>query len=1041
MVIFTRKTFLIFVAALTAVSTANANLILTLNGSDTSDFPLIIWNVGDLLVAVAGSTQIEPNDVSVSAVGGVLEPVPDANHQYYFEFYAQSNEATISLVTNVDMVIDGNSIPAGTTIYELSLFYNRQYNILAAAGIGLEDLLPPDQGAGAQESGMMEELLSPAETPTLAVTESTVAEEKSTSYKFVSVTPYSEQKQQEKLKSLKYCPPAEFPETKGELLRAEKDINGEIMPGGCYGSGMLLDGNVVTVDSDITSNTVWTSDNTYHVLADINVQALLVIEPGTTIYFSYDNYAAMFINNGGTLISCGTPDNPVIYTSDSEYPDYDDYYCPIYIEETASSLTKVTYSYIEWAYAGVVVLDRRLEANIENNYFVNCVFGIVEYGLDHTDISNNLFYGSGYGAIEVNMTSLSGEASSDSQIYIQNNTCDYSPQWDGISVYGVPNLDDAGFVLLRNNLVSNNGRYGLVLANGYMYASVLNTGYYGNAYNKNGDFGEENPVIATQWPYEDGAGVMPWFYLKQDCPFIDAGYEYIEQTHLIGKTTDTDSPPDCNKTDIGFHYPNWHFSNAGNVTDLNGDLIVNFKDFAILANSWQTTYHVNDLATMAGEWLQSEPNIEINIYGDSNQGYVDVGISGFTSNTQRVFLLADGKYVGEIFGFANSDTLGMDISESGGQEQQLKAISINNNGQVTCSNITDAAFSCPLNYCLLPSSYEPNKPCYFAAFNPAAGNVSVNVYADGGNLVWSQTYSGNSIFGSIPAEITRQYEIDYVSFGGASIIKGTEPALHLWGTPSDLAALIILPEPVWGKFRLSNMGLTEAVQDAFKQAGVKYKKLGSWSATFKNIKQLAENRPIRYIYFDGHGWHHLENDDANLRTCVKLWDGWTVSVKQSDFPPGQAPPWCQKLGGNRENTTKSFFKMGFNDLEFVYFNCCNGGKLKINANDQLVIGQEGKYGVLDGPYSDMSLALGMHISNPDKNRVYQSWFDNVSTGDVSKFNKWGKDQWGKLGEGETLGVAISYAYGRSSEDGETGRDPREDYRLKGRGDPTVVILH
>jgi len=67
---FTRKTFLILVAALTAVSTANANLILTLNGSDISNSPLIIQGVGELLVAIRESTPFGPNDLSVEASGG-----------------------------------------------------------------------------------------------------------------------------------------------------------------------------------------------------------------------------------------------------------------------------------------------------------------------------------------------------------------------------------------------------------------------------------------------------------------------------------------------------------------------------------------------------------------------------------------------------------------------------------------------------------------------------------------------------------------------------------------------------------------------------------------------------------------------------------------------------------------------------------------------------------------------------------------------------------------------------------------------------------
>jgi len=67
--------------------------------------------------------------------------VPDANNEYYFEFDANSNEATISLVTAVDMVIDGNSIPAGVTIYQLLIFCNRQQKIFGAVGIGLEELI------------------------------------------------------------------------------------------------------------------------------------------------------------------------------------------------------------------------------------------------------------------------------------------------------------------------------------------------------------------------------------------------------------------------------------------------------------------------------------------------------------------------------------------------------------------------------------------------------------------------------------------------------------------------------------------------------------------------------------------------------------------------------------------------------------------------------------------------------------------------------------------------------------------------------------
>jgi hypothetical protein len=58
-------------------------------------------------------------------------------------------------------------------------------------------------------------------------------------------------------------------------------------------------------------------------------------------------------------------------------------------------------------------------------------------------------------------------------------------------------------------------------------------------------------------------GIYVSYYLRQACNFINAGYEYIEQTHPISKTTAVTGFPDSNYTDLGLHYPNWKFSNAG----------------------------------------------------------------------------------------------------------------------------------------------------------------------------------------------------------------------------------------------------------------------------------------------------------------------------------------------------------------------------------------------------------------------------------------------------------------------------------------------
>jgi len=192
---------------------------------------------------------------------------------------------------------------------------------------------------------------------------------------------------------------------------------------------------MVDIDTDITANTIWTANNTYHIIADVNVQALLVIEPGTMIGFASGR--SMIVNNGGMVISCGTPDSPIIYTSDSGTPGYGDYYCALRIEETASSSCKVIYSAFQFAEAGIMVINNKLDTPIKNNWFLYNVYGIIESGTKHTDLLNNCCFETYDSGIEVYLAAVpSGEADANSHIIIQNNTCDYYQDY-GITIHGV----------------------------------------------------------------------------------------------------------------------------------------------------------------------------------------------------------------------------------------------------------------------------------------------------------------------------------------------------------------------------------------------------------------------------------------------------------------------------------------------------------------------------------------------------------------------------------------------------------------------------
>lgn len=139
----------------------------------------------------------------------------------------------------------------------------------------------------------------------------------------------------------------------------------------------------------------------------------------------------------------------------------------------------------------------------------------------------------------------------------------------------------------------------------------------------------------------------------------------------------------------------------------------------------------------------------------------------------------------------------------------------------------------------------------------------------------------------------------------------------------------------------------------------------------------------------------------------------------------------------------SWAAMGFNSLEFAYFNCCYSGQLKINTNNELVEGQRGHIGGFDGPHSDMSYALGMASTN--RNCAYQGWYGKpyFTLDGSSPFNKWTVDEWSKLSlgvAGGDLSTAIQYAISKQTSFMDPNA-PVNTYRIKGHGFINEIGLH
>ena len=406
---------------------------------------------------------------------------------------------------------------------------------------------------------------------------------------------------------------------------------------------------IVEINSDITTNQVWTADKVYYVTADpniqaVNVQALLVIEPGTRVLMNYQS--AMYICNGGTLLAKGTPDKPIIFTPDYyyfEWPEYIGYYwqsiftdgvyyySPIYVEETASPATTIQNCLIEGAYIGIATRNIRLVNPIKNNYVQGNCYGILGIGPKTTDIINNLSFCNNYAGIEVYLVSGPNDVPDTSFILkIEQNTCDYN-QYDGILIHGVADPNNIPPVDLTNNIVAWN-EVGLKMVDGYIGFSVANTGYCLNWLDKNWEFDETNPVIINTDPFVPEPtwgffenGPLAHHYLEADSGFVDAGYQRIERTPFIGLSTSLTGSPDKGQCDLGFHA--WR-DKTGSEDILGTDI----DDLVTLSKYWlaYSPFDPNSPGYISPDDPIYDPNSplydpnSISYGGDwNNNGYVD----------------------------------------------------------------------------------------------------------------------------------------------------------------------------------------------------------------------------------------------------------------------------------------------------------------------------------------------------------------------------------------------------------------------------------
>lgn len=852
---------------------------------------------------------------------------------------------------------------------------------------------------------------------------------------------------------------------------------------------------------DITAATVWDANSIYYVHGNVQVQSLLVVEPGTIVAF--DRNAIMVVNNGGTVISRGTPTDPIIYTPDIlafEYPDligkyYNQmsmmgyyYGSPLYFEPTASVNSIVQYCLIEGSY-GLGLENICLDNPVKNNVLSGNRFGVWQQGPNATDLINNLcFYNDMAGiclhfGIDPNIPGNTKDV-----VKIEQNTCD-NYQYSGILVYGHPDPNEAPNLEFSNNLVTNSFT-GMYFGPGSVYALISNTGYYDNYANKNWDFAEFNPVY-------DNSQESPYMYVETDpfrthylrpgTPFVNGGVQPVERTKFIGTTTDPTSRPDTGLLDLGYHHMDWEYTGTEQIIGTEID------DIAELASYWleNSPYEPNspsyidpnlyiydpnhpenwidpntvhfygdhyedghidllDLKVIAESWRATPdtPNLSPVIINCNIEGCVQVSATGYSDRTESIYAYVDGQYAGQVYGWLEDTPVMVDLSIAGEHPRTLKLIVLDTNDCITGTVPVEIPHTAtPLHYCFVPEVYEPNKPIPFAAYSPGGTGGTVSLMGDLNEVLWSQTFTGDTITGSIPATYTGEYDIvGAISFkSGDTVISGkvTVPKVSLGrGISNSIEALIIIPDR--NLFNL-NPSVRTKVLLACRNRGIECARLESSQATWENIARYGQYGFIRYVYFLGHGDYRYGKDENEvLRTRNILTDGRCVSCKATEFI-GTPPSWCKPLPEKIEANVHTWASMRFDRLRLFFTDQCFGGRLKIDGTNKLVEGQTGQIGVFDGPHSDMSLALG--LDNTYEARAYHGWYSygwvgyGIATADPwrESYQKWSRNVWFKLGESSyNLQEALEFAIQET--ESFTPRAAVNNYRLKGQGDITTIRL-
>jgi alpha-tubulin suppressor-like RCC1 family protein len=292
----------------------------------------------------------------------------------------------------------------------------------------------------------------------------------------------------------------------------------------------------VTVSGYITTNTTWTSDNTYYVSGIVFVcpGVELTIAPGTVVKFGDD---ASLSSGSGRIIACGTSDAYIIFTSkhdntvgeiisgSSGNPAVSDWMGFDIHDASRVEFCKISYAYIgiNWGGSPSLVSDNvisKCDYAMQGSYVYAPSGGIF--------IANNLVYDCLMG-----LSVLMDYCQNYIEIQFINNT------FDGCAVqFHNDSVPDVIYLIMDSNLFTSS----YVTVDSKYYAYISNNGFYDTA-----PLGQ-NSVVLTGSPYAED------YFLNSEAgaALVNAGNDWL---CLDRFTTQPTGREDYYPNDIGYHHP------------------------------------------------------------------------------------------------------------------------------------------------------------------------------------------------------------------------------------------------------------------------------------------------------------------------------------------------------------------------------------------------------------------------------------------------------------------------------------------------------